>query len=32
MTDYIKKTVKGVTPDETNDVLEGKAIIITIFI
>lgn len=25
MTDYIKKTVKGVTPDEANDVLEGKA-------
>jgi hypothetical protein len=29
MTDYIKKSVKGVAPDVANEVLEGKVILFT---
>lgn len=31
MTDYIKKSVKGVAPDVANDVLEGKLSLIFSF-
>lgn len=31
MTDYIKKSVKGVAPDVANEVLEGKLLLIFSF-